>query len=102
VARGAGIIPPSRLNDARRVIGSLIAAIEEADDRRMTPHHRPAPLVALVAGVSLSLWLVVSAGVRTATTHPIQLSEPPTNAATLTSEASPMPSPGPALMIEVR
>lgn len=55
-----------------------------------------------MAGVSLSLWLVVSAGVRTATTHPIQLSEPPTNAATLTSEASPMPSPGPALMIEVR
>ena len=68
----------------------------------MTPQYRPAPFVALVAGVGLSLWLVVSAGVRTTTMQPMRLSEPPPNAATLASAASPMPSPGPALLVEVR
>ena len=58
--------------------------------------------MALVAGVSLSLWLVVSAGVRTATTEPLPLSEPPTNATTAASEPSPMPSPGADLSLEVR
>lgn len=68
----------------------------------MTPHHRPAPLVALVAGVGLSLWLVVSAGVRTATMQPMRVPQPFSSATLQALPAAPMPSPGPALLVEVR
>ena len=68
----------------------------------MTPQHRPPTLVALVAGVSLSLWLVVSAGVHTAITHPMRIPEPPASAALEVLTAAPMPSPGADISLEVR
>ena len=68
----------------------------------MTPQHRPTPFVAILAGVSLSLWLVVSAGVHTAITHPMRLPEPPASVTLESLTAPPMPSPGADLLIEVR
>jgi hypothetical protein len=68
----------------------------------MTPQHRPTPYMALIAGLSLSLWLLVSAGVHTAMTHPTRLPEPPASAAREALIAAPMPSPGADLFIDVR
>jgi hypothetical protein len=79
-----------------------VVASSDADDRRMTPHHRPAAMVALVAGVSLSLWLVVSAGVRTATMQPMRIPQPFGSATYQALPAAPMPSPGPDLGTGVR
>lgn len=61
----------------------------------MTPSsHRPTPFVALVAGVSLGLWLVVSAGVHTAVSHPIRIPQAPSSIVIEASDTAPMPSPG--------
>jgi hypothetical protein len=62
-------------------------------------HHRPTPFVALVAGVGLSLWLVVSAGVRTATEQPMRMPQPFSSATLQALPAAPMPSPGADLQV---
>lgn len=66
------------------------------------PHHRPTPFVALVAGVSLSLWLVVSAGVRTATEQPMRVPQPFSSATLQALPAAPTPSAGADLSLQVR
>ena len=58
-------------------------------------HHGPQPFVALVAGVSFALWLVISAGLNAAVAHPLLLPQPA--AMHGTSAVAPMPSPGPEL-----
>jgi hypothetical protein len=70
----------------------------------MTPQHRHTPFVALVASVSVSLWLVISAGMRTATAaaDPIRIPQASTSATIETSPGVPTPTAGPDLSIKMR
>jgi hypothetical protein len=63
----------------------------------MTPQHRHTPFVALVASVSVSLSLVISAAA-----DPIRIPQASTSATIETSPGVPTPTAGPDLSIKMR